>query len=158
MRVPDPTARPPGGVLAQSETHLHSRRSLWLFFSFPPFSSFLSFRLSFGGFRGKQLLNGHGSSETRHWEAQRGYSIRGPVGACAPTHTCNGKCATNTWCVPGQVKPGSTLTVRGRSEKNKGMRPDVMLRRRTFANLFVKFMLRNSTGAFYYLFILPGVS
>lgn len=35
VRVPDPTARPPGGVLAQSETHLHSRSSLWLFFSFP---------------------------------------------------------------------------------------------------------------------------
>lgn len=56
------------------------------FFFFPPFSSFLSFRLSFGGFRGKQLLNGHGSSETRHWEAQRGLVARAFWHLCAHTH------------------------------------------------------------------------
>lgn len=56
MYVCDLTVRPPGEVLAHTETHLHSRSSL----------------IFFRGFRSEQLLNGHSSSETGHWEAQRG--------------------------------------------------------------------------------------
>lgn len=71
------------------------------FFSFPPFSSFLSFRLSLGGFRGKQLLNGHGSSETRHWEAQRGYSGEGLSALVRPHAHARAMRNKQTWCVPG---------------------------------------------------------
>lgn len=56
MCVCDLTVRPSGEVLAHTETHLHSRSSL----------------IFFCGFRSEQLLNGHSSSETGHWEAQRG--------------------------------------------------------------------------------------
>lgn len=70
--VSDLTVRPSGEVLAHTETHLHSRKlSHFLFF----FSC---------GFRSEQLLNGHSSSETGHWEAQRGLAR---VSALPNTHT-----------------------------------------------------------------------
>lgn len=65
----DLTVCPSGEVLAHTETHLHSRSSL----------------IFFRGFRSEQLLNGHSSSETGHWEAQRGLAR---VSALPNTHTC----------------------------------------------------------------------
>lgn len=41
------------------------------------------------------------------------------------------------------------MVVRGRSEKNK-------VERKKICQFFVKFMLRNCTGAFYYFFIFSG--
>lgn len=75
-------------------------------FLFPaPF--ILSFFPSFSGFCGKQLLNGHGSSETRHWEAQRGCVTRAfPL---SHTHTCR-RLREQPRGV--QVKTGPTLVVR----------------------------------------------
>lgn len=81
----------------------------FFFLSRPFLPSFLSVFL----FRGKQLLNGHGSSETRHWEAQRGYSSEGLSALVRPHAHAWAMRNKRTWCVPGQVKPGSTLTVRG---------------------------------------------
>lgn len=79
------------------------------------------FPFSFGGFRSEQLLNGHSSSETGHWEAQRGLarvSALPNIRAVDPdthTHTHAGA-RTNTCWGPRQVKPGSAMVVRVRCD------------------------------------------
>lgn len=93
--VSDLTVRPSGEVLAHTETHLHSRSSL----------------IFFCGFRSEQLLNGHSSSETGHWEAQRGLA-RVSALPNRYTHTHTGARHTHPRCGTHQVKPGSAMVLR----------------------------------------------
>lgn len=68
------------------------------------FSQLSHFFFLFGGFRSEQLLNGHSSSETGHWEAQRGLAR---VSVLPKTHR-----HTNTH----QVEPSSATVRRARCD------------------------------------------